>query len=609
MEQIGFKNFRKFENFPVMDLAPITILVGGNNAGKSTLTKALMLVFDNLREMRLDASKSGGLFAALTPKFQWSNTHAYNLHIGNYKRAHTRNAKTDSMEFEFTIGDYEFKLYINKGTDNDENSSPINKIEISCVSKQMDFCFDYTSAQMKFTIKEDVVRLHNEEEIHSLEGQVANLKAEMENLQARSNDRNYEFDLQAISERESQILQAISLSLSSIRNSMAHNVDGERLTIDEIATLQKYLADASSAYQRLLAEREGIEDRKVQTQSENLKLLARIAAVNEQFDKSKALLASIKKMGNKKKQQISTATFPLSDFSDMQGSLTVTNLIMDIVKYAQEAPKVDEKTKVTFPNIQESIQLILSYSSDIREIAEGIDRVLNDSVLEYIPAHAAAQQILFNPEERDDFMASVIDSYFERRIQRDDDEYQSIQHWLKKFGIGADFKIEPIEGFYRINVINDESPVEGIPLADMGMGSIQLVILLLRLATIINRYKGRTLKPTIIVEEPEMNLHPNVQSKLTELFYEINSKYDFQFIIETHSEYLVRKSQVLIKKIAQHNNCKSQEELEKYNLFKVYFFPENENPYPMNYRTDGKFANEFGTGFFDEANSLIFDIL
>ena len=40
MNSIGFKNFRRFQNFPEIDLGDITILVGGNNAGKSTLVKA-----------------------------------------------------------------------------------------------------------------------------------------------------------------------------------------------------------------------------------------------------------------------------------------------------------------------------------------------------------------------------------------------------------------------------------------------------------------------------------------------------------------------------------------------------------------------------------------
>ena len=40
--KIGFSNFRKFANFPEIDLGDITILVGGNNSGKSTLVKAFL---------------------------------------------------------------------------------------------------------------------------------------------------------------------------------------------------------------------------------------------------------------------------------------------------------------------------------------------------------------------------------------------------------------------------------------------------------------------------------------------------------------------------------------------------------------------------------------
>ena len=44
MRQIGFKNFRRFEDFPVIDINPITIFVGENNAGKSTVVKAMLSV-------------------------------------------------------------------------------------------------------------------------------------------------------------------------------------------------------------------------------------------------------------------------------------------------------------------------------------------------------------------------------------------------------------------------------------------------------------------------------------------------------------------------------------------------------------------------------------
>ena len=97
-----------------------------------------------------------------------------------------------------------------------------------------------------------------------------------------------------------------------------------------------------------------------------------------------------------------------------------------------------------------------------------------------------------------------------------------------------------------------------------------------------------------------------LQSKLADLFYELNREYGFRFIIETHSEYLIRRSQVIVAKERYGNEV----ELRKNSPFKVIYFPgEGKLPYDMIYRPDGKFSNEFGTGFFDEASNLIFDIL
>ena len=46
---VGFKNFRRFENFPMLEFGKITYMVGRNNSGKSTMVKALLLVMDYLQ--------------------------------------------------------------------------------------------------------------------------------------------------------------------------------------------------------------------------------------------------------------------------------------------------------------------------------------------------------------------------------------------------------------------------------------------------------------------------------------------------------------------------------------------------------------------------------
>lgn len=66
---IGFSHFRRFAHFPEIDLGNITILVGGNNSGKSTLVKALLLCIDNMRLMTAGTKENA--FVSMSPKFRF----------------------------------------------------------------------------------------------------------------------------------------------------------------------------------------------------------------------------------------------------------------------------------------------------------------------------------------------------------------------------------------------------------------------------------------------------------------------------------------------------------------------------------------------------------
>jgi hypothetical protein len=254
---------------------------------------------------------------------------------------------------------------------------------------------------------------------------------------------------------------------------------------------------------------------------------------------------------------------------------------------------------------KEQTEKIKGKSGFILEIADELERVIKNVGVEYIYAHGVTQKVLFNFNDKNDYMAQTLHDLLSEKIG--DVEREFICSWLDKFGIGTDYDVHTIGGeAYIIQVKKDNGAM--VYLADMGMGSNQLVILILRLAIIIHKQRMRgdnTYKPTIIIEEPEQNMHPEFQSKLATLFYEVNKAYGFNFIVETHSEYLVRRSQVIVaeQKYADIN------ELAENNPFKVYYFPTDDNPYEMLYRTDGNFSNEFGKGFYDEANNLLFAIL
>ena len=111
----------------------------------------------------------------------------------------------------------------------------------------------------------------------------------------------------------------------------------------------------------------------------------------------------------------------------------------------------------------------------------------------------------------------------------------------------------------------------------------------------------------LILEEPESNLHPCLQSLLADLFIDIVSNYNIQLIIETHSEYLIRKLQFLV---AKHKISPTSISLNYFNMKydgNSPFIKVKKIPISL----DGRLEEEFGTGFFDEADNIaiqLFDI-
>ena len=65
---------------------------------------------------------------------------------------------------------------------------------------------------------------------------------------------------------------------------------------------------------------------------------------------------------------------------------------------------------------------------------------------------------------------------------------------------------------------------------------------------------------TLLIEQPEIHLHPKVQSGLADVFIDAIKVKKIQIIVESHSEYLLRRFQ---RRIAEENLTNT--------VFKAYF--------------------------------------
>lgn len=162
-----------------------------------------------------------------------------------------------------------------------------------------------------------------------------------------------------------------------------------------------------------------------------------------------------------------------------------------------------------------------------------------------------------------------------------------INKWCSKdeFNLKGDLKLEfNDELAYWTIKIGDEH------LSSLGQGIGQLITLLVNICSYTNK--------VFLVEEPETSLHPNFQSKLADFFIDAQRTFGHQFIIETHSEYLIRKLQYLIAK----KEYKAGDAI-IYNFRKAT----EDNPEVVkriDINEDGSLNKNFYPGFFDEADNL-----
>lgn len=519
MKQIGFKNFRKFKELDKMILSPITIFVGENNAGKSTVVKGILALSDFLNDKRgiddsviLNVDSQGenriDVNKLLLKHIEFRFDTNYLAHIGTFKRALFNKAIDDTITFETNIGAMIISISV-KGNRNDivATSGQISKVHINLQLFNIDLFIDVLSD--KATI------IFNEKPLAGI-----NLGTKVNELQSKY------FSL-----FEKKI--SLNTEISSNWNPVRSNLIKSFIEIFENAITASYI---------------------------NIMKLG----------EDKGFIRYIR---------------PGAPFKDM--SAEDEAILKNIVQVFYPGDNLNRMDHFRFIPVTFSDRYAFSRVSDI----------------EYLYAHAVNQSVLYSAKDTNDYLSLTIHEFAPHQKKKYKKDF--VLKWMKEFGIGTDFRIESIGGEAHLVYITN-SDGEIVNLADKGMGSIQLMILLFRLAIYIPEKRFRNIlnlsEKVIIIEEPEQNLHPMLQSKLADLFYQINKEYNFRFIIETHSEYLIRKSQVIV---SEHYNSSDKIAL---NPFKVYYFPSEGNPYEVIYRSNGRFENDFGKGFYDEAASLTFKL-
>lgn len=125
-------------------------------------------------------------------------------------------------------------------------------------------------------------------------------------------------------------------------------------------------------------------------------------------------------------------------------------------------------------------------------------------------------------------------------------QLESFEKWTKeKFGVV--FSVMQYEGHVSLVVKSGVNQDVITNVADTGYGYSQILPIILLLWKVHNKeFVGPVSEKTIVIEQPELHLHPAYQAKIMDLFVQIineseNAGLNIKIILETHSETIVNR--------------------------------------------------------------------
>lgn len=523
MNKIGFQNFRRFLNFEPIEYSGITFLVGRNNAGKSTLVKALLLI-DNY-------FKSNDIY-----KLSLGNDVLENANIVTYERAKNRFASENIIRFIQQVEHFKIDLEL---TGEDGNAfADVKSLEVTDLKKNLFFEFNMQAKYLRVEYKR-------------------------------------EFNAAII---PVGAIEKLDNEVNELKNAIAST------------TLSK-------------------------TSREYIELVSKLEATEKKRD-------SIQE----KKHKVNQMIFELEqDFGNSQGLESILKDLLDysVKEYERQYHEIQKGGEV-----EEGFENLRALKELDPFFVEGpfghFMTLMRDYSTAYLGANPAKQSALFAIRDKNNALAQAIHEFKQLNIQRGEQEHRFVLKWMKEFEVGDDFEITLHAGeAYEVPILSNNTKIH---LADKGMGSIQAMLLIMRIACVMkkvrNASEGSTItrivngkevksdssdyrlidRTTIIIEEPELNLHPALQSKLADLFLEVYETSEIDFLIETHSEYLIRKTQLIVKE-------KEFETAPNENPFSILYFDKDMKQWKMRFREDGVFRDEFGTGFFDVSSQHAINLI
>lgn len=577
IKKIGVENFRVFTSFTEFEIKPLTLLVGPNNAGKSSFTKLLLLLKNGTSKLNFNEGLHN--LESFAKILNWETDNKF-LKI-------RYDSQLDFLNDSFNVD----ALYCND-TGGDGLMLGINILNGE--ENLLSFTPMGTSGLLNFNIDLMISLIYNDKTTSFL------------NI-----DDNREFYGWIDDNEFEHIFYEGDLTLENFEEVLKNNSGysfnniGKIVLKHEIKKLDKdyILYDvfvkgekATEYYKKEIIEFQKLEFSKIEGRTSTIDII-------------NSLEHCLLHANETVKYKIKCNFIALLNENNIEIRETRLGRLL-LTEKLFESSNNTYYLENGFTNYQKT------FFQQFANFSKGLDEDFSE--IEYVSATRGSQKRILTNKSENDIDKIVLDFF-----NKADKNRIYLEKIFEILEIPGELTVERFENVISVVYLTINN--QKVALSDIGFGYSQLIPIILKLAILLpstensseifnpgehqnnlHNLRKYSENKVLIIEEPEANLHPSLQSKLADALVATIEFYPYvNFIIETHSEYLIRKLQYLTasKKVGTDKSI-------------IYYF--NADKYvtatepkvkPIEIRENGNLSDTFGIGFYDEATQLQFNLM
>lgn len=605
ISEFSLENFKAFADAQSIPIKPITLIYGENSSGKSSIIQALLMLKQTIEEKHHKDNKllSRGGLVDLGSYREFVNSHNDSKEVlldFFFKESETSKTSIKEMflndiqdrrrisdfdeipENSIFIEDREvesgIKLFISKQAKT--GGAFVRKIEVYFSSREPFVTYELLSQDESstFTLKEINPKHHLLRELwkdkqEQLSELVFNeIKSALKRLYSTHIDNKAEVleRLQMLHNEASQALEKLENDLAmakEIEKTIEHQIqalkshtDNLEEKIKEAERDEAVLIESGANADTILSLQQELEDVKKQISDKELELSGtrkiisasetidtansdnQTQAIEDEIEELDALIkfwrnsqeTSFEKYLNNLKRALNNSfklvleNFSISFDNNSSKSLESYYFFRVYERFSASITLVESITSTCCSILEEMLESI-DYLGPLREAPRRFYEAKQSTGSEVDKyGYSAIEQLYYGDSELKD----TINDYFERfgiRYSIDAKSFQSYE--AREFDL---------ESLYAVRLIDGDTGID-VNISNVGFGISQVLPIIVKSLTSVNKL--------LLIEQPELHIHPKLQTELGELFVNcIESPRNNLFIIETHSEHLLLRLQTLISK-------------------------------------------------------------